>query len=498
MSGRVASLGFLLAFEARVAWRRAAGERRLLAGIAILLFWIGLHGAAVSGLRGASLDGLRGNVRVAAGLAALFVLLMLVAAAFGLAVHALFERRDLDLVGAAPVPARTVWAVRALAIAGSVAAFPAYFWLPVVHAAAWHGEARLLVGYPALAAMALLATAFAILATLALARRVGPRRARTLAQVVGAIFGASVFLAFQLHAFLPMTWREAIATAFSTGPGRAWIGESSPLWGLSRAVLGDAAPLAVLVVLAGGLFVLAVGAAARAQAAGVLETVSEGRERSDARGADGRSAFGRNLAITVLAKEWRLIARDPRAILHTLLPLLYLAPLLLAGTRRGESESLLAPSVVVLAGFLAGGLAWLAASGEEAPDLLATSPVAPSERLLLKALSACLPALAVALPFFAIEALRPGGAPFAFAFCLAGSVGGCALVQIRGAQPGARRDLARGAQPGRWVALIEHAGAAGWGAACWGYLVGSPAGLAGLFVGLAAPFIANAARARES
>jgi len=497
VNGRVASLGVLLAFEARLAWRRTAGERRRLTAIAIVLFWIGLHAAAASGLRGVTLDGLQGRALVAAGLGALFVFLMTVAAAFGLAVHALFERGDLDLVGSAPVPARTVWSARALAIAGSVLAFPAYFWLPVVHAAAWQGESRLLAGYPALAAMAVLATSVAILATLALARLVGPRRARVLAQVAGAIIGASIFLAFQFHSLLPVAWKEAIAAGLVSGPVRAWTGEASPLWGLARAGLGEATPLAALVALAGAFFVLAVRAAAHAQAAGALEAFSDGRGRRAARGDRAPSAFGRGLAMTVLAKEWRLVARDPRAILHTLLPLLYLAPLLVAGFRRGDSAALLAPSVVVLAGFLAGGIAWLAASGEEAQDLLDTSPVAPTRLLLLKALSAALPALAVASPFLAIEALRPAGAPVVFALCLAGSIGGCALVQIRGAEPGARRDLARGAQPGRWVALVEHVGAAGWGAACWGYLAGSPAGFAGLLVGLAAPFVAGAMRIRR-
>ncbi len=498
MNGRVASLGFLLAFESRLAWRRVAGERRRLAAIAIVLFWLGLHAAAASGLRGAALDGLQGKLLVAAGLGALFVFLMTVAAAFGLAVHGIFERRDLDLVGSAPVPARTVWAARALAIAGSVLAFPAYFWLPVVHATAWHGEVRLLAGYPALVALAVLATSVAILATLALVRLVRPRRARVLAQVAGAIIGASIFLAFQLHSFLPAAWRDAIAAGLDSGPGRAWTGDASPLWWLARAGLGDATLLVALVALASAAFVLAIRAVARAQAAGALETHSEGRGRRAARGDGAPSTFGRGLAMTVLAKEWRLVARDPRAILHTLLPLLYLAPLLLAGMRRGDAGALLAPSVVVLAGFLAGGIAWLAASGEEAQDLLDTSPVAPMRLLLLKALSAAVPALAVALPFLAIEALRPAGAPVVFALCLAGSIGGCALVQIRGAEPGARRDLARGAQPGRWVALIEHIGAAGWGAACWGYLAGSPAGFAGLVVGLAAPVVADATRIRRN
>lgn len=494
MSARVASLAFLLRFEARLAWRRAAGERHRFVIGAVVLFWIGLHAVAATRLQAASFESLQGPLLVAAGLATLFVFLMTVATAFGLAVHGLFERRDLDLVGTAPVPARTVWAARLLGIAVSAAVFPAYFWLPVVHAAAWHGDLRMLAGYPALAAMALLATALALVATLGLMRLAGPRRARVWAQVLGALVGASIFLAFQLRQFLPAARREAISAWVASEDGQAWIGDASPLWWLARAVFGEVPALAALVAIAVAAFAMAMRAVARAHASGALEIASEGRETSRHRRGRDRSAFGGSLALTVLAKEWRLVARDPRAILHTLLPLLYLSPLLIAGMRGGEPGSLVAPSVVVLAGFLAGGLAWLAASGEESPDLVAGAPVAASRMLQLKALAAGLPALAVALPFLVMESLRPGGAPVVLVLCLAGSIAGSALVQIRGAESGARRDLARGAQPGRWVALIEHVGAAGWGAACWGWLVGSPAGLVGLFVGLAAPFVAGAAR----
>ncbi len=61
--------------------------------------------------------------------------------------------------------------------------------------------------------------------------------------------------------------------------------------------------------------------------------------------------------------------------------ILYLIPpALLLWRNYGESGNvfdILAPVLVMAAGQLAGGLAWLAVSGEDAPDLIASAPVRP-------------------------------------------------------------------------------------------------------------------------
>jgi ABC-2 type transport system permease protein len=59
--------------------------------------------------------------------------------------------------------------------------------------------------------------------------------------------------------------------------------------------------------------------------------------------------------------------------------LLYLLPpallLWLTYGEQGGAAALLVPVLIMSAGQLAGGLAWLAISGEDAPDLVATAPV---------------------------------------------------------------------------------------------------------------------------
>jgi ABC-2 type transport system permease protein len=80
-------------------------------------------------------------------------------------------------------------------------------------------------------------------------------------------------------------------------------------------------------------------------------------------------------------KEWLLLRRDPWLLSQTLMQMLYLIPpAVLLWRSFGDGNGayqLLVPVLVMAAGQLAGGLSWLAISGEDAPDLVATAPVPP-------------------------------------------------------------------------------------------------------------------------
>jgi ABC-2 type transport system permease protein len=86
-------------------------------------------------------------------------------------------------------------------------------------------------------------------------------------------------------------------------------------------------------------------------------------------------------------KEWVLLWRDPWLVSQTLMQVLYLVPpavlLWRSFEASGGAVNLLVPMLVMAAGQLAGGLAWLTISGEDAPDLVATAPLRP--HLLLRA-----------------------------------------------------------------------------------------------------------------
>jgi ABC-2 type transport system permease protein len=83
-------------------------------------------------------------------------------------------------------------------------------------------------------------------------------------------------------------------------------------------------------------------------------------------------------------KEFVLLRRDPWLVSQTLMQLLYLVPPAVMLWRSFADSSavivLITPVIVMAAGQLAGGLAWLTISGEDAADLVATAPL-PSSRV---------------------------------------------------------------------------------------------------------------------
>src|SRR6202034_1115118 len=81
-------------------------------------------------------------------------------------------------------------------------------------------------------------------------------------------------------------------------------------------------------------------------------------------------------------KEFMLLRRDPWLISQSLMQLLYLVPPALMLWRSFSDSStaivLITPVIVMAGGQLAGGLAWLTISGEDAADLIATAPLPSS------------------------------------------------------------------------------------------------------------------------
>jgi ABC-2 type transport system permease protein len=81
-------------------------------------------------------------------------------------------------------------------------------------------------------------------------------------------------------------------------------------------------------------------------------------------------------------KEFVLLRRDPWLVSQTLMQLLYLVPPALMLWRSFADSSaailLITPVIVMAAGQLAGGLAWLTICGEDAADLVATAPLPAS------------------------------------------------------------------------------------------------------------------------
>jgi ABC-2 type transport system permease protein len=162
---------------------------------------------------------------------------------------------------------------------------------------------------------------------------------------------------------------------------------SSAFWWPARAVLGDYAALAAVVAFGIGTLALSIALFSRrfgehaVAAAGVSSTIV--RQRRWFLGFRRRSP-----SRALRQKEWTLLLRDPWLISQTLMQILYLLPpaLLLWVTFQKSNDSylVLIPVVVMAAGQLAGGLAWLSISGEDAPDLVATAPITARRILAAK------------------------------------------------------------------------------------------------------------------
>src|SRR6185312_12593401 len=149
----------------------------------------------------------------------------------------------------------------------------------------------------------------------------------------------------------------------------------SMVWWPARAAFGEAQPL--LLLLAGGFLLL-----------GAMMAIFSPRFADTANSAPAHrsfrtTAFRRGSRQRALrSKEFLLLRRDPWLVSQTLMQLLYLAPPALMLWRsfadRSTAVTLITPVLVMAAGQLAGGLAWLTISGEDAADLVTTAPLAPS------------------------------------------------------------------------------------------------------------------------
>jgi ABC-2 type transport system permease protein len=301
--------------------------------------------------------------------------------------RAFYARSDLDLILTSPVSARKVFAVRMSRIAGAAVMIAVLLAAPFINVLAMLGGSRWLAAYGVVASMGAVATVAALALTIALFRLVGAKRTRLIAQIVAAVIGAAFVIGLQIAAifssgsisrFTALQSEWMLAHAPDTG---------SAFWWPAHAMLGDMQALAAVVLFSFALLSISIalfsgrfGDHALA-AAGVSSTVVRQRRWS--------LSFRRRSASHVLRqKEWTLLLRDPWLISQTLMQILYLLPpaLLLWVTFRSGAGSyvVLIPVVVMAAGQLAGGLAWLSISGEDAPDLVASAPIAARRILQAK------------------------------------------------------------------------------------------------------------------
>ena len=231
-------------------------------------------------------------------------------------------------------------------------------------------------------AIGLSASALAIAVTLLLFRLIGPRRTRLVAQILAAVIGAGFVIALQIAAILSTGTLSRFAILTSDAAAHVAPEPESILWWPARAALGDGE--AMLPLLAGSLILLGtVMAVFSARFADTAARVSA-NVASTQQGSRARAFRARSRQQALRWKELALLKRDPWLVSQTLMQLLYLLPPALMLWRSFADSSaaivLITPVIVMAAGQLAGGLAWLTISGEDAADLVATAPL-PASRV---------------------------------------------------------------------------------------------------------------------
>jgi ABC-2 type transport system permease protein len=297
-----------------------------------------------------------------------------------------YARADLDLIMSSPVKLTTIFSVRIAAIALSVTGMALLLSTPFIDVLAIGGGPRWLAGFGVVIAIGVSASAVAIAITVLLFRLIAPSRTRLVAQIVSAIIGAGFVIALQIAAILSYGTLSRFAVLTSDVAASFAPGMDSIVWWPARAALGDGE--ALLLLLAAGLVLL-----------GAVMAIFSGRFTDTAVRVSAHTASTRQKSSTrpfrggsrqqaLRRKELLLLRRDPWLVSQTLMQLLYLVPpALLLWRSFSESSAgivLITPVIVMAAGQLAGGLAWLTISGEDAADLVATAPLSPPRAIRAK------------------------------------------------------------------------------------------------------------------
>lgn len=400
--------------EARLAWRdwlwlMSGGRRRRGQRVALglIVFALVLHGVAYLTLaHSAELLGPpdRRTLVLITGTLAMYAALML-SQAMEAVTRAFYGRADLDLILSSPTAAWRLFAVRIVAMAVTIALMSLALAAPFINMLAWLGGARWLSAYGVVAALAMVAVSIAVVLTVVLFRAIGPKRTRFVAQIVAAVIGASFVIGVQFAAILSLGTLSRVALLQSSVIVDYAPATTSVLWLPAHAVYGDWP--ALFGVLGFGAIALTIAVYLYAPQFGRFALAAAGVSRKAIPQTARVSAFRpRSAAQALRRKEWVLLWRDPWLMSQSLMQLLYLLPPMFLLWRSFYQHSrggpLIVPVLVMAAGQLAGGLAWLAISGEDAPDLVASAPVTAA-RVVRAKVEAVMGAIAVA--FFPLLAV---------------------------------------------------------------------------------------------
>jgi ABC-2 type transport system permease protein len=474
------SIPWLLGHELRLALRaRSKRQGRTLLVLAIVLAALMLFAGVPLGLflRYVTIGETPG-VLMTLDLILFAVFTLILSQTLASAVTGFYERGDLDLLLSSPLPPRRVLTVRALGIAVAPLIWFASLLSVVVIPTAVLGQPRWLTAYPVLLALAMLASAAGMSLAMGLIRLIGPRRTRTVGQLLAALIGAGFFLFGQLRNMLPDHGRDFFAGAMRWADSGVFA-RAAPLAWPARAVLGDLLPLAAFVGGSALLFSGVVWGLGRrfASDAGRAAGVGSGPARPSAARQPRRRGFEGGPDAALMRKELRLLVRDPTLLSQVLLRVLYILPLgfaLVHGASgphhrpdtfafAGGSQITLTLAVVFVAGQLAGSLAWITICAEDAPDLLACAPIDGSRARWAKLWAAMVPVGVLLTPFLLVLTWLMPWSGLCAALGAAGSAISAGMINLWFEKPASRKAF-RGRRTGSiMTGVAEVLVGLGWG-----------------------------------
>jgi ABC-2 type transport system permease protein len=462
------SASWLLVHEMRLTWRfitsrRGGGKSRawilwliLLGGLGSLAWFGGLplaHWVRDSGFAPGPFEIL------ALDLALLLIWTLMLSQTLSNAAMVFYQRGDLDLLFSSPIPSRRVLTVRTLAIAGNELPFQTVLLSALILPVGIIAHPSWLAVYVVLGGLSVLATVAGVWMAMGLFAAIGPRRTRTVSQILAAFIGATMFLIGQSY---NLVGRGRYQGFFHDIREFAASGHFDPqsVWSWpARAALGEPIPLIAFAVAAFAIFAASTWflgerfARNAAAAIGSLEAkpLKEGRDRT--------RFTGTPFAVLV-RKELRLLARDPALMSQVLLQMLYLTPIAFVMLRNAHANLVVATAtgvfgVAFLSGQLAGSLGWVTISAEESPELLTCAPVNPGRLRRAKVTAVLIPVFClIGVPLLILLFMQPIagligiGASAAAASCTT-------LIELWRQRPGKRSEFRRNRGSSVLVPLIE-------------------------------------------
>ena len=413
---RPGSIPWLVGHELKLAWRDwlsmvTAGNRRRLSTAIIILVLVGLslHLPAWAIVARFAHDGIDPDkaTLVSVSLIVILYISLLLSQAMETVTRTLYSRGDLDLVLSSPVSARRLFSVRIAVTAGLIAVIAVVISTPFIDVLTIAGGPRWLAGFGLAIGLGVAAAATAVAITIGLFRILGARRTRLVAQVFAALIGAGFAIGIQVFAII--YYGSMVRPAMDIAQNLIAVapGPENPVWWPARAILGDWAALAGVLVIC--FLILAAVMAAFAPRLGEHSLAATDLARPSGRRPVRQRGFAlRSPAAALRRKEWLLLRRDPWLASQTLTQLFYLVPPALLLMRNfGDATGALVVVVMVLTtvgGQLGGALAWLAISGEDAPDLVMTAPVRPLAVTRAKVEAVMGAVVMVLAPFLAVLA----------------------------------------------------------------------------------------------